>query len=149
MKEYEFTGSWGLSKTCWLVNRYERERYGKMTRRWKKENPQATLLQEMLIEELISLHIYSQRLKDRRWLFSGEKTDYEKVSDHAVDIHSEDIDKKMREFDKYMPLIQKWKTDLLKLALANDIHVELGAGDVTTLFSAWDKLNGGNSDKEN
>ncbi len=121
-----------------------------MVRRWKKENPKATLLQEMLIEELISLHIYSQRLKDRRWLFSGEKTDYEKTGDHEVDIHSEDLDRKMREFDKYMPQIQRWKTDLLKLALANDIKIEFG-GDITEFFSAVDKkkLNTNGNSKEN
>ncbi len=150
MREYEFTSNWGMSKQCWLINRQERERFGKMVRQWKKETPKATLLQEMLVEELVALHIYSQRLRDRRYFFDGEKADYAKVADHEVDVHTEDLERQTREWEKYMPLIQRWKTDLLKLALANDIKVEFG-GDITDFFSAVDKKNlgrNGDSDKE-
>ncbi len=77
MRQYEFSEvGWGLSKTSWLVSRSERERFTKMCRRWHKENPKANLIQEMLIEELFALHIFSQRLRDRRCFFDGEHTDY-------------------------------------------------------------------------
>ena len=72
MRQYEFAEvGWGLSKQSWLVSRSERERHTKMCRRWRKENPKSTILQELLIEELFALHIYSQRLRDRRILFDG------------------------------------------------------------------------------
>ncbi len=70
------------------------------------------------------------------------------MADHDVDVESEDLQRKTREFDKYMPQIQRWKTDLLKLALANDIRIDV-SGDVTELFSALDKKNSNRNGSSN
>lgn len=97
----------------------------------------------MLIEDLIALHIMTQRIRDRRHFFDGEKTDYEQVAKHDVDIESEDLQRKTREFDKYYRDLMKMKTELFKLALANNISINLnGDMDVTSLFKAVDKLDG-------
>jgi len=109
-----------------------------MVRQWRKENPKPTLIQEMLIEDLVALHIMTQRIRDRRHFFDGEKTDYEQVAKHDVDIESEDLQRKTREFDKYYRELQRMKSDLYKLALANDIRIDV-SGDVSELFSALDK----------
>ena len=143
MREYELSTLWGLSKQSWLISRAERERFGKMVRQWRKENPKPTLIQEMLIEDLIALHIMTQRLRDRRYFFDGEKTNYEQVKKHEPDIETEDLQRQSREFDKYYRELQRMKSDLYKLALANNISINLnGDMDVTSLFKAADKLDG-------
>ena len=113
MRQYELTSNWGLSKQSWLCSRQERERYGKMIRKWTQEHPKATLVQECLIEDLIALHILVQRLRDCRYFFDGEKTDYEQVADHKTDVSTEDMERKSKEFDKYFERLQKMKTDTL------------------------------------
>lgn len=139
MRQYELTSLWGLSKQSWLVSRQERERFGKMIRKWKKENPKSTLVQECLIEDLVSLHIMAQRLRDCRYFFDGEMTDYEQVEDHKTDTSTDDLQRKSKEFDKYYERLQKMKTELYKLALANSINLNLnGDASVTALFKAID-----------
>lgn len=149
MKQYELTTLWSLPKQCWLVSRSERERFGKLIREWRKENPKPTIIQQMLIESLLRLHIWEQRLVDRRTLFNGEKCDYQQVGTHDVDIDSEDLAAKQCEFDKMMPQIMRWKSDLLKIAMANNINLNVNTDtDVTALFKAVDKLDASNEGKE-
>lgn len=139
MRQYELTSLWGLPKQAWLVSRQERERFGKMVRAWRKQNPKPTLVQECVIEDLIALHIMVQRLRDQRHFFDGEKTDYGEVGDHQTDISTEDLQRKSKEFDKYYERLQKMKTELYKLALANSINLNLqGDASVTALFKAID-----------
>lgn len=137
MREYELSTLHGFQKQNWLVNRQERQRFSKCIRKWKAENPKATIIQEMLIESLVRLHIFEQRLCDQRIFFFGEKTDYSQVTDHKTDVDSEDLKVKQKEFETFMPQIQRWKTDLLKLAMANSINVNLD-GTVSDLFRALD-----------
>ena len=86
---------------------------------------------------------------DRRTLFSGEKCNYEQVGTHDVDIDSEDLAAKQREFDKMMPQIMRWKSDLLKIAMANNINLNVNTDtDVTALFKAVDKLDASNEGKD-
>ena len=140
MRQYELDTLWGLSKQSWLVTRQERERFGRIIRKWRKENPKSTTIQEMLAESLIRFHIMEQRLIDRRILFDGTPTNYEQIKDHEVDVESDDLKQKQREFDKMMPQVMRWKIDLLKLAMANDIRIDV-TGDVSELFAALDKKN--------
>lgn len=146
MKQYELTTLWGLSKQSWLCSRQERERFGKIVRKWRKENPKPTLVQEMLVEDLIALHIYAQRLRDRRYFFDGEKSDYAQPDKHTPDVSTEDLKRKSSEFEKHYERIQKMKTELFKICLANSINLNLNADtDVTALFKAVDKLDGDGS----
>ena len=141
MKKYELTSLQGLTFQCWLVNRYEQERFAACVRKWKQENPKATIVQEMLAESLIRCHIWEQRLVDRRFFFDGEKTDYAQVRDREIDITTDDLKRKNSEFKEMMPQIQKWKSELLKLALANSINVDVH-GDISQLLLALDKQKG-------
>jgi len=141
VREYELATTWGLPKQSWLVTRHERERFGRMLRKWKRENPKATLIQEMLAESLVRLHIWEQRLVDRRTFFDGERTDYQEVADHKPDVDTEDLERKMKEWKELMPLVIKWKTELLKLALANGVNLQItgDARNVSALFGALDQ----------
>ena len=49
--------------------------------------------------------------------------------------------RKAKEFDKYMPMIQKMKVDLCKLLMAKDVsyHVHQSDQAVTDLFASLDK----------
>jgi hypothetical protein len=137
MREYELSTLFSFPKMVWTCGRHESQRIGRMIRKWKKENPKATTYQEMLAESLFRLHVWEQRLCDNRYLFSGQRTDYQPVSDHKADVDSEDLKTKRQEWDKYMPLILKWKGDLLKLAMASSISVNIdGDGNIHNIFSA-------------
>lgn len=145
MRQYELTTIWALPKQAWLVNRAERERFGKCVRQWRKENPKANIVQQMLFESLVRLHIWEQRLVDNRCLFNGEKTDRQEIRDHEVDVHSEDLRQKEAEFKEMMPQIMRWKTELLKLALANNVNVDV-SGDLSQLVQALDQTRGKNQE---
>lgn len=137
MREYELSTFWGFPKQSWLSNN-ERQRLGRMLRKWKKENPKPTLLQEMLIESIVRLHIWEQRLVDNRVTFDNQKTDYQQVADKKTDVDSEYLSQKQKEWEKYMPQIMKWKAEYLKIALANKIEINMD-GTVSDLFKALDQ----------
>ena len=112
-----------------------------MMRRYKKENPKSNLFQEMIAESLIRVHIWEQRIADRRYFFDGETTDYRQTGDHETDVSTDDANRKLREFKELMPLIQRWKTDYLKLALANNVNLNIHGDvrNVSSLFGALDE----------
>lgn len=141
MREYELTTTWGLPKQSFLVTRQERERWGRIVRQWRKEHPKSTVVQQMLFESLARYHILAQRLVDNRVFFDGTPTCREEVADHKVDIDSEDLARKQKEFDKYMPLFERWRVELLKLALANGVSLQIvgDARNVSSLFGALDQ----------
>lgn len=149
-RQYELGTMSGYSKQCFLPTRDERTRFGRIAAQWRKENPKPTVLQQMLFERILTLHIQIQRLLDRRQLWSGERTDYCSLGGHVTNVSEEDMKQKAQEYDRYMaPLMKQW-TDLMKLAMANDIRVEFG-GDVTQLFTALDTtkpIRNGDSDSE-
>jgi len=141
MRKYELTSLDGLTYQCWLATRWEQKRFADLIRAWKKQNPKATVIQEMLVESLVRCHVWEQRLVDRRLFFDGERTDYKQVADRDVDISTDDLNRKSREFKEMMPLIQRWKTDLLKLALANNVSLNINGDirNVSSLFGALDE----------
>lgn len=140
MRRYELTTIEGFTMQSWLVTRPEQNRFVGMARRWKKENPKSNLVQEMIAESLIRLHIFEQRLVDRRVFFDGEKTDYQQVADRMVDVSTEDLQRQSREFEKYMPLIQRWKLEWAKLALAQHVSLSI-VGDAGNIHSLMGALN--------
>jgi len=135
MRKYEFDCNYGMSYSSWLYNRQEINRFAKILRELKKSKPD--ILRQMVLESLVRLHIQEQRLNDRRYFWDGETTSYAKTAPHERDILEEDMKRKEREWDKYMPNIMKWKLEYMKLALANDISIDL-QGDITQLFKAID-----------
>ena len=139
-RQYELSTMSGYSKQCFLPTREERARFGKIAGQWRLENPKPTVLQSMLFERILTLHIQIQRLLDRRQLWSGEKTDYCSLGGHVAEVSEADMEQKHKEYDNLMaPLMKQW-TDLMKLAMANDIRIDV-SGDVSELFSALDKKN--------
>lgn len=140
MRQYELSTMAGYSKQCFLPTREERTRFGRIAGKWRLENTKPTILQEMLFERILTLHIQIQRLLDRRQLWNGSKTDYCSLGGHVANVSDEDMQQKEKEYDKYMPLLMKQWTDLMKLAMANDIRIDV-SGDVSELFAAIDKKN--------
>lgn len=136
MKPYELSTLEGLPKQAWLFARSERDRFHGIAAKWKRDNPNATPVQEMLFESLLRCHLWEQRLVDSRQYFSGEPTDYKQIADKTPDVSSEDLNRKATEFEKYMPLIQRWKVEYLKLALANKIEIT-GDFDLATLVQSY------------
>ena len=136
MRKYELDTMYGLSHSSWLVTREEIKRWNQICREVKKSKPD--VLHQMVLESLIRCHIWEQRLVDRRYFWNGDRTTYCKTADHEQDIDTEDLDRKQKEWDRYFPLVTRYKMDLLKLALANSIDLSV-TGDVTQLFSALDK----------
>lgn len=128
----------------WLISRQEQLRFASMVRVWKKENPKSTLIQEMIIESLLRMHLWEQRLCNRKYFFDGTPSSYVQVRDREIDVMSDDLEIQTREFDKYMPQVQRWKNDLLKLALANNVSLQItgDAGNVSALFGALDERDG-------
>lgn len=128
----------GLSKQSWLFDPVEQDRFRTLCLEWKKANANATVEKQILIEGLVRCHIWEQRLIDRRRFFNGEPTDY-RVQDgrKTADLTDEHQARKDREWLAYMPLIQRWKLDHLKLALANSIDVQV-VNDLSSLFTALD-----------
>lgn len=79
-----------------------------------------------------------QRLVNQSQFFFGETTDYRYIRETRTgDISTEDAQQKKREFDLYYWQVVKHKTELLKLALANSINLNItDGGSVHSLFSA-------------
>lgn len=124
--------------------RSEYDRFVNLVKHWRKDNPsvKAGDLRSLIVERLLVLHVLMQRLHDRRYFWNGEKTTFQNAGkDHEFTLAAEDAERKDREFWKYYPELHRWQTDLLKLALANDISVNLTGdlGGVQSLFGAIDK----------
>lgn len=135
---YELSTLEGLPKQCWLFDAHEQHRFRSIVMKWRKENPTATIEKQILIEGLIRCHLWEQRLIDRRRFWNGTATDYRVLDGRKqVDVSDEDQTRKDKEWLQYMPLIQRWKQDYLKLALANSIDVQV-VNDLSSLFSAID-----------
>jgi hypothetical protein len=127
----------GLSKQSWLTKE-EQSRFRDVIKAWKTENPNAPREKQILIESLVRCHIWEQRLIDKRYFFNGSRTDYRVVDGRKTsDLSDEDQERKDTEWLQYMPLVQRWKTDYLKLALANSIDVQV-VNDISSLFAALD-----------
>jgi len=136
--DYELVTIQGLSKQSWLHDITEQKRFRAIVLQWKRENPNASIVEQMLFEQLATLHLYEQRLRDRRRFWNGQRTDYRSVpGSKQVDITDEDQARLDKEWDKYYPQVLRWKTDLLKLALANNIDIQL-TDTVSGLFKAID-----------
>ena len=88
-------------------------------------------------------------MKDRRVFWDGEKTSYQTHGGHIVHVDSEDITQKEREWDKHYHYLQKLQLEYLKLALANEVRLDI-SGDISQLFMAIDKKDNriGNKDQE-
>ena len=151
MRRYELSTNWGLSYLSTFASRQERERFVKIIREWKQDKDPTRIVREMLFEDLAHLHVFSQRLLDNRLFFDGEQSSYTQenklregggvTSEKVGVISSEDKTRKAKEFDKYMPQIQKMKVDICKLLLAKDVsyHVHDTDRSVSDLFSALEK----------
>lgn len=135
---YELKSITGLPKQCWLYDATEQQRFRDMAMTWRKENPTAPIEKQILFEGLVRCHLWEQRLIDRRRFFDGTPTGYRVVDGRKqADLPDEDQARKDAEWMRYMPLIQRWKMDHLKLALANSIDVNV-VQDLSSLFSAID-----------
>ena len=151
MRRYELGCNWGMSYLSTFASRHERERFVKIVRSWKQDKDPAQMVRDMLMEDLAHLHIFSQRLLDNRVFYDGEETSYTQehkikpdggiTSEKVGVISSEDKTRKAKEFDKYMPQIQKMKVDIAKLLMAKDVsyHVHQDDRSVSDLFSALEK----------
>ena len=151
MRRYELGCNWGMSYLSTFASRQERERFTKIIRQWKQDKDPTRIVKEMLFEDLSHLHVFSQRLLDNRMFFDGEETSYtcenKLLKDGGITtekvgvISTEDKARKQKEFDKYMPQIQKMKVDIAKLLLAKDVsyHVHDTDRSVSDLFSALEK----------
>lgn len=138
MKAYELTTLNHLFKSHWLLSRAEQDRFRDIVMSWKRKNKDATIFHEMLVESLVRLHLMEQRLVNQTQFFDGESTDYKYIrEDRKGDISREDSSRKAAEFDKYFWAVMKHKTDLLKLAMANNISINITEdGSVHSIFSA-------------
>jgi len=98
----------------------------------------------MLCEDLIRLHIMEQRLHDCRVFFDGSRTSMLRISPHDSAMPQEDISQKQAEFNKYWPMVHSAKRELYKLALANDVSINLTGNvrSITEFFKAHDDISG-------
>jgi len=113
---------------------------------WRKDNPKASVIQQMLMESLVRVHLFEQRLIDKRRFFDGSLTDY-RVEDgrKTADLGDEDRQRKEKEFEKWYPQVIRWKNDLLKLALAEKIEITGDVLDIASLVTAYRKGKDGES----
>ena len=142
MRKYEMTTLTHLPTNAWLVNRGERDRFNRMVIRWKSENPKASLFQETLAEDVIRLHILEQRLHDVRYFFDGTATSVSRAAPHESQMAAECIHRKQIEFRDWWGMIHRAKVELYKLALSNNVSVNLSGTvkDITSLFKACDTV---------
>lgn len=124
--------------------RAEYDRFVNLVKHWKRDNPsvKAGDLRSLIVERLLVLHVLMQRLHDKRFFWNGERTTFQNAgADHEFCLSAEDAERKDREFWKYYPELHRWQCDLLKLALANDISLNLSGdiGGVQSLFGVLDK----------
>lgn len=138
----------GLSKQCWL-SKQEQTRFRSIVLKWKQETPKATIVQQMLFESLCRVHLLEQRLIDKRLFWDGSETDYRVIDPQRkmTDVGDEDRNRKAREFEKWYPQVMRWKSDLLKLALAEKIELTGEVFDIASLVTAYQK--GRNGEREN
>lgn len=138
MRKTELTTLNHLYKSHWLLTRSEQDRFRDIVLKWKRGNKDASIFHEMLVESLVRLHLMEQRLVNQSQFFFGEQTDYRFIRETRTgDISTEDAQQKRREFDAYYWQVVKHKTELLKLAMANSINLNITEnGSVQSLFSA-------------
>lgn len=138
MRNTELTTLNHLFKSHWLLSRSEQERFRDIVLKWKRVNRDASIFHEMLVESLVRLHLMEQRLVNQSQFFFGEQSDYRYIRESRTgDISTEDAQQKKREFDLYYWQVVKHKTELLKLAMANSINLNITEnGSVHSLFSA-------------
>lgn len=127
----------GLSKQSWLTKQ-EQQRFRSVVMKWKRETPKATIVQQMLFESLVRVHLFEQRLIDKRVFFDGSPTDYRVVDGRkTADVGGEDRQRKEQEFERWYPQVIRWKSDLLKFALAEKIEISGDAFDLATLVKSY------------
>lgn len=141
MRKYELVTNWGLPHNSIFANRDEQNRFTRILTKCKIENPKATIAVEIIMEDLAYLHILSQRLRDKRYFFDGDESDWQKVDRYKLNVSSEHLRDKQAEFKKWFSEIQKAKMELLKLAMASNVqlHVHGDAGSVSDLFASIDE----------
>lgn len=134
---YELSTLEGLSKQCWLTKN-EQHRFRSIIMQWRKENKDASIIHQMMVESLVRVHIFEQRLIDNRTFFDGSATDY-RVCDgrKTADMGDEDRQRKEREYEKWMPQIMRWKNDLLKIAMASKIEITGEGIDLASLIQSY------------
>jgi hypothetical protein len=121
------------------ANRSERERWVRIVKTWQKKQPDATVEATALFESWLWLHVLEQRLRDNRVFFDG--TDTSMCGDS---LPADDLERKQRELDKWLPVIVKNKLEVMKLALASSVNLSI-TGDtksVTDLIRATRNLQG-------
>jgi translation initiation factor 2 alpha subunit (eIF-2alpha) len=125
-------------KSYWLLSRQEQERFRSIVMKWKKTNRDASIFHEMLVESVVRLHLIEQRLVNQTTFMFGETTDYRYIGEQKRgEITTEDAARKQAEFDKYFFNVIKHKTELLKLAMANSINLNITEdGSIHSIFSA-------------
>lgn len=137
-RQTELSSLNGFQKSWWLFTRSEQIRFRTITMKWKHKNKDASIFHEMLVESLVRLHLFEQRIINRTQFFFGDVTEYRyDEGERTGDITAEDMKEKKREFDTYYWQVVKHKTELLKLAMANNISINLTEdGSIHSLFSA-------------
>lgn len=135
----------GVEKSAWLHTREERTRLNLFVKRWKDENPNATLFQEFVARKIIGYHLFGQRLLDERVTFFGDKTVRIKLDDHHYDLDDESRSIKRAEFDKYFKDFEREQREWTKLALASKVELTSDFDLATLVQDYQNKRNGQDS----
>jgi len=117
---------------------------------WKRDNPKADIVKQMLCESLVRVHLFEQRLVDKRVFWDGSETDYRVMTGRkTADLGDEDRRRKEQEFERWYPMVMKWKNDLLKIALAEKIEITGESLDIASLISQYQKGKNGEGERDN
>lgn len=132
-----------LPTTAIFNHRSEYDRFVNLVKHWQRDNPsvKAGDTRSLIAERLIILHVLIQRLHDKRYFWDGSPTTFQNAgSDHAFTMSAEDAERKDKEFWRYYSELHKWQLDLLKLAMASSVNLNLSGeiGSIQSLFGALD-----------
>jgi hypothetical protein len=133
-----------LPTTAVFNNRAEYDRWVNLVKHWRNANKgiKAGDLRSLLVERILILHVLLQRLHDKRFFWDGTPTTFQNAgADHEFTMSAEDGERKDREYWKYYPDLHRWQLDLLKLALASNVSLNISGdiGGVQSLFGALDR----------
>lgn len=117
------------------ANRWEKERFTRALKKWQRDNPKSTLEQEEIFFSWWYLATLERRLQDARVFYDGTPTTWISGS-----MPAEEIERKQAELKEHLPTVQKMKIELLKLAMASSVSLQItgDAKSVTSLFKAHD-----------
>lgn len=132
-RKYDLESCAEQPRNAWTINRQEADQFCRFVRAFKREYPEANIIQTTLAERAFKAAIMLQRLEDRRVFLAGDETGAVKVDKYYLEIEPEEYARWEKEHREWGTFYQRQLLECSKILLANGIQLNI-EGDIGTIF---------------